>query len=241
MSFVSLVLTILLFILLQFVHIFENLHLLGQSFFNAFDVLEITKLIKISQFTHLCQLIKVDVVAIFVLNDIIFGFFQVGPFMLLVLIVWLPIFIFLTRIILIFSKYVIPKNDFFGMIASESGAFLSSLLLSLFSLFIFFLFIGCWLAVIISIEDFLSELDAELALFDPGCFGLKSDIRFFKVECFEDKSLVNTWNHIWWLDKWETKRWFQLDFGSTSSLKLSKTCIDKLEKATKALLLRENV
>lgn len=131
MSFVPLVLTILLFFLLHFVHILEDFHLLGQSFFNAFDVLEIAKLIKISQFAHLCQLVEIDIVAIFVLNDVIFGFFQVGLFILL-MILRLPIFfVFLALIFVIFCKYVIPEDDFFGMVTSESGAFLSSFLLSL--------------------------------------------------------------------------------------------------------------
>lgn len=113
MSLISLVLAVLLFVLLHLMHILKNLHLFGKCFFNAFDILKVAKLLKISQFTHLRQLVEVDVVAIFVLNDIVFRFFEVGCLLLMLMthFLWLPFLNFLRLVVL--CKYVVPENYLF--------------------------------------------------------------------------------------------------------------------------------
>ena len=137
--------------------------------------------------------------------------------------------------------------------ADEAGAFEGALLLSLLSLFVFFFFVGSWLALIIRVENLFSKFDAKLTFFDPGCFRFELNIGLLQLELSQNQILVNTRNHVWRFDERERETWFEVDRWHLDILRRSslpirswnlksvKAYLDILKEAAKTLLLWKNI
>jgi hypothetical protein len=101
--------------------------------------------------------------------------------------------------------------------ADVTGALHGPLLLPLLTLLVLLFFVRGWLSIIVSHKDLLSEFYPELTLFDPRGFWFELNATFFQLKLFEDNSLVNTRDHVWWLYEREGKAWLEHQLETTIS------------------------
>jgi len=149
----------------------------------------------------------------------------VGPF----LVVFFPVF----------SEDVIFELNLLRLRPYEASTLHGSLLLPLFSLFVFLFILWSRLSFVVSVIYLFCKLNPELTLLNPRRFWLQSNSALLQLEILKHQILVHTRNHVWWLNEWEAKGRLQVD-GGKAPLALEWD-FDVLEESAQSLLLGEHV
>lgn len=178
--------------------------------------------------------ISILVIVIFVLFINIIINFIVVVFIVIFNLLQFLIYITTSFLVLfiVIEEYVVFEDDSFTVGFDESICPSCSLLLL--PLLILFLLVRSGFSIVICEVDLFCEFNAKGTFLNPRCFRFQGNCLYRKLFKYR---VVNTWDHIWRLNEWETKGWFHVN----TSIETWELELRIREEIAQTLLLREDI